>query len=99
MECVKLNAYLELDYRFSYISTKAGAEIDLLIERPGLPTVLMEIKSTAQSLPEYERHLKSFYADFAEPVGLVVSQDPVRKRNGWIRHMHWAEALAELFPC
>jgi len=97
LECIKLNAYLELDYRFSYLTTKAGAEIDLIIERPGKPTVLMEIKSSEQSLPDHGRHLNGFLADFEDPVGLVVSQDRTRKKYGWITHLHWAEALDEVF--
>ena len=64
---LKLNAYFELDYKFSYLTTKAGAEIDLIIERPGLPTILMEIKSAKLTLPEDGRHLKGFLSDFEDP--------------------------------
>ena len=98
LECIKLNAYLELDFKFSYLTTQAGDEIDLIIERPGQATILMEIKSSDQSLPEHGRHLKGFAKDFEDPIGLVASQDPTRRKHDWITHLHWTEALAEIFP-
>ncbi len=98
LECVKLNAYLELDYKFSYLTTKAGAELDLIIERPGKNTVLIEIKSANKTLPEYARHLMGFKDDFEDPVGLVVSQDKTRRMDGWITFVHWQDALTEIFP-
>jgi predicted AAA+ superfamily ATPase len=97
LECIKLNAYLELDYKFSYVTTKAGAEIDLIIERPLKPTLLMEIKSSTQSLPDHGRHLKGFAADFESPVGYVVSQDRTRRKDGWITYLHWEDALRDIF--
>lgn len=97
MECIKLNAYLERDYRFSYITTKAGAEVDLVIERPGFAPILMEIKSTTQSLPEHGHHLKKFIPDFENPICMVVSQDPINKKDDCLRRLHWKTALDEIF--
>ena len=34
------------DWRFPYLQTGGGVDIDLIIERPGLPTALIEIKSS-----------------------------------------------------
>ena len=45
-ECHRINDYKRLDFRFSFFRTKDGAEIDLIIERPGLPLALIEIKSS-----------------------------------------------------
>lgn len=39
--------YKENDYSPSYLRTKDDVEIDLVIERPGMPTALVEIKSSA----------------------------------------------------
>ena len=97
LECIKLNAYLELDYQFSYLTTKAGTELDLIIERPGQSTVLVEIKSTKKAMPEHAKHLKGFKEDFGDAIGLLVSQDRIRRKDGWISFMHWQEALAEIF--
>ncbi len=42
-ECHKRISYLENDYRLSYLRTKDDVEVDLIIERPGKPEVLIEI--------------------------------------------------------
>ncbi len=45
IECFKLKHYYQLEYRFSYLLTAGDAEIDLIIERPGLCPLFIEIKS------------------------------------------------------
>ncbi len=50
LEIFRLNQYHERNYRLSYLLTTAGVEIDLVIERPGKSTLLVEIKS-AQKVP------------------------------------------------
>lgn len=45
LECMKLASYCNNDYRFSYLMTKDDVEIDLVVERPGKPLLLIEIKS------------------------------------------------------
>ena len=45
-EFVRLNSYEKRDYRFSYLQSASGVEIDLIVERPGRPLALVEIKST-----------------------------------------------------
>ena len=43
LEIVRLSNYKNNDWQFSYLLTKDNAEIDLIIDRPGLPEVLIEI--------------------------------------------------------
>lgn len=74
MECVKLNNYLKKDYRFSYIKTKDGAEIDLIIERPSGEIFLIEIKSSANINVDDLRHLKNFMPSFEKAIPMVLSQ-------------------------
>jgi predicted AAA+ superfamily ATPase len=45
LECYKLAHYFFPDYRFSYLRTHDDLEIDLVIERPDKPLLLIEIKS------------------------------------------------------
>jgi predicted AAA+ superfamily ATPase len=97
MECVKLNQYLELGYRFSYLTTKAGAEIDLIIERPGQSPVLIEIKSSSMQRSIHARHLEGFRDDFEDPILMVVSQDEIKCVEDGVLHIHWRDALNELF--
>jgi hypothetical protein len=42
-ECFRLNEYLKLNLKFSYLHTKDDVEIDLIVERPGNPDLLVEI--------------------------------------------------------
>jgi predicted AAA+ superfamily ATPase len=97
LECIKLNHYLELDYKFSYVTTKAGAEIDLIIERPGDSSVLIEIKSARKAQNDMAAHIGSFIKDFDHPRALVVSQDTLRRKVGKVTFLHWQEALSEIF--
>ncbi len=46
LEIHRLNEYLHRDFKLSHLRTKDDAEIDLIIERPGQKTLLIEIKST-----------------------------------------------------
>lgn len=84
------------DWRLSYLRTGAGAEIDLVIERPGLPAALVEIKSSRRVDERDARNLMRFAGDFARPLALCVSRDPQRMRIGGVLCVHWREALAEL---
>lgn len=67
LECHKLNHYYKLDYRFSYLRTKDGAEIDLIIQRPGQPDLLVEIKSTERVAHEHTTKLKAFHESWGTP--------------------------------
>jgi len=48
LEIIKLASYYRRDYRFSYIRTIDDVEVDLVIERPKLPLLCIEIKSSTQ---------------------------------------------------
>ena len=84
------------DWRLSYLRTGAGAEIDLVIERPGLPVALVEIKSSRRVDERDARNLIRFTGDFAEPLALCISRDPERMRIGSVLCVHWREALEVL---
>ena len=84
------------DWRLSYLRTGAGAEVDLVIDRPGLPVVLVEIKSTGGVSERDVRVLARFADDFADPLALCISRDPTRMRIGDVLCVHWRDALEEL---
>ena len=78
------------------LQTGAGAEIDLVIERPGMPVVLMEIKSSDRIDERDTRRLARFTGDFGRPLALCISRDPARMQIGGVLCLHWHEALVEL---
>jgi len=91
-----LARYRHPDWRLFHLRTGAGAEIDLLIERPGLPTVLIEIKSAERVDERDTRVLEGFVGDFNQPLALCVSRDATRMRVGKVLCLHWRDALDEL---
>ncbi len=96
VECLRLSAYAQNDFRFSYLRTKDGAEIDLIIERPGAPTVLLEIKSSNRVDERDTRALERFAADIPGSQAVCLSRDPVRRRIGSVAVMSWQEGLREI---
>lgn len=87
------NAYEQLDWRFSYLMTKAGLEIDLVLQRPGRPLALVEIKSTHQVREEHASALTAFMEDFPDADGFLLSRDPRPQRFGRIQALPWDEGV------
>lgn len=97
LEIYRLNSYLRRDFRFSYLTTKDGAEIDLIIERPTLPNVLVEIKSSSNVMARDLQHLNRFSADFKKAELICLSQDVRRKRLGSVEIIPWQEGIRQIF--
>ena len=55
--------YQGKQYQLSYLLTKDGAEIDPIVERAGLPTFLIEIKSGLSVRDGELNNLRAFKAD------------------------------------
>lgn len=91
-----LSRYRYPDWRLSYLRTGAGAEIDLVIERPGQPEAIIEIKSSQRVDDRDVRGLARFTGDFANAAALCVSRDRTRMRMDGVLCLHWRDALAEL---
>ena len=91
-----LSRYRYPDWRLSYLRTAAGAEIDLVIDRPGQPEVLIEIKSSRRVDDRDVRSLARFTGDFENPAALCISRDPTRLRMDDVLCVNWRDALVEL---
>ena len=96
-EIIRSAGYLHPDWRFSYLQTGGGAEIDLIIDRPGLPYVIIEIKSSNNIDERAIRVLNNFFTDFNSPLCLCISNDPVHKQINNVNCIHWKEAIKMLF--
>lgn len=96
LEAFRLNHYARKDYRFSYLRTKDDAEIDLIVERPGLPTALVEIKSAERVNEDSTRTVERFHKDFGRSEAFCLSRDPVAKKIGSVSALPWARGLQEL---
>lgn len=97
LEIHRLNSYLRKRYKLFYLRTKDDAEIDLIVERPGQSTVLIEIKSSDKVSLRDARHLISFKSEFKDcEVWLISPDDKSRLENG-VKFIPWRAALLELF--
>ncbi len=98
MEAHRKSEYLRNDFRLSYLRTKDDAEIDLVIERPGKPDLLIEIKSSTRVKEEDVRALQRFVPDWDRPCEAVLwSQDPTERLIGAVRCEPWRKGLERVF--
>lgn len=96
IEVARLNAYHRKDYQFSYLRTKDDAEIDLVIERPGQKTALVEIKSTTRVDERDTRTVAAFLKDIRNAEGFCLSRDPVAKKIDGVHCLDWQTGLQAL---
>ena len=90
-------SYFEPEYRFSYIRTANDVEVDLVIERPGIAPLFIEIKST----DEIERtDLSGFIRiskDFGDCVPICLSRDRFCKKLENVTAYFWQDGIKEIF--
>ena len=96
LELIKIADYKRLDWKFSFLQTKNNLEIDLVIERPGRPLCLVEIKSKKKISVSDAKTLISLGNDLdTNAKKYILSQDPLTQDLGdSIVAMHWQKALA-----
>ena len=97
LQCKQLASYYHRDYRFSYLKTKDDAEIDLVVERPGLPLLFIEIKSSQQVQSEQLRTLKKMAEDFGSCEAICFSCDTYPKKLDGIKIFPWEQGIQTYF--
>lgn len=85
--------YENLDYKLSYLRTKAQVEVDLIVERPGRSIALIEIKSTRTITSDDFASLEHFSTDFPDADLFIWSRDPRHQRIGRIQAVEWKTGL------
>lgn len=96
VEIHRLITYRERDFSLSYLRTKDGAEIDLVIDRPGLPRALVEIKSAEVVLPEHVANLSRLARDIPQAKAYCLSLEKVPKRIDNVEVLPWRTGISEL---
>ena len=91
-----LNSYTNKNFRLSFFRTKDDNEVDLVIERPALPTIFLEIKSTDRPETLSLRNLASLAAD-AQSEAIVACNALRPLEIDGIRILPWREAIDYLF--
>ena len=97
LEIIKLISYKRLDWTYSYLRTKDNVEIDLIIQKPK-SFLLIEFKSKKKIQAEDAKVLETLGKDIDPKADKwLLSQDPLERRFGKTRALHWQTALKELF--
>ena len=97
LQCKQLASYYHREYRFAYLKTKDDAEIDLVVERPGLPLLFIEIKSSENVQPNHLAVFKRLTQDFDHCEAICLSCDPYPKQFDHIRVLPWMCGVQEYF--
>ena len=97
LEFIKLVEYHRKDWQLSYLLTKDGVEIDLIIDRPNQKTLCIEIKSSAFITKADVQHLNRIGQDFPNSKLYCFSRDPQRKKIQNTYCIEWREGLNKLF--
>ena len=97
-ECRALNHYFEKGYKFSYLKTKDGLELDLIVQRAGKKDLLVEIKSTTEIREEHTKALQKISRDWKFPQEAQLwSQDSQTQKIKGVKCLPWNLALKKLF--
>jgi predicted AAA+ superfamily ATPase len=97
LQCKQLASYYHREYRFSYLKTKDDAEIDLIVERPGLPLLFIEIKSTDHVQSAHLTTFKKLALDFETCEAICFSCDPYPKQIDGIKVLPWMQGIQTYF--
>ena len=89
------SAYGNLDWRFSHLRSRDGVAVDLVLDRPGRPTALVQITGAEQVREEHGKSLRAFQDDFPDAELFLLSRDPRPRRMGRIRALPWEEGLEQ----
>jgi len=97
LQCKQLASYANNEYRFSYLATKDGAEIDLVVERPGKKILFIEIKSSKNVEARHLKTLHTMAKDYGECEAVCFSRDTFIKQLDGITVYPWQEGLKRYF--
>ena len=97
MECIKLAKYYELDFKFSYLMTGAGVEVDLVVERPGQPLLLIEIKSSEEVSRESLTSLQNLSQDLMPCEVVCFSREKRKRKLEHITIYPWESGVKKYF--
>lgn len=94
---MRVSNYHRQDYRFSHLRTAGDVEIDLVVERPGLPLLCIENKSSDDVISENITSFKQLTSEIPDCEAIVLSQDKYAKKFGHVTVLPWRQAISELF--
>src|SRR3990167_4562004 len=97
LQCRNLASYYYHDYKFSYLRTKDGAEIDMVVERPGQPILFVEIKSCTDVLVHHLAGMNKLAHDFGDCELVCFSRDTYAKELNGVMVYPWRDGIKRYF--
>ncbi|MBI4677464.1 MAG: ATP-binding protein [Elusimicrobia bacterium] len=97
LECIRLNDALERGFGFSYLRTKDDAEVDLIIERPGKSSLLVEVKSSDRVDPASLRNLRDFGKAIRGSERMVLCRERSPREADGVSILPWQDGLRRIF--
>ncbi|MCB0322560.1 MAG: ATP-binding protein [Bdellovibrionales bacterium] len=96
LEMYRWSSYNQKNYEFCYLQTKDKLEIDFIIERPGMPLALVEIKSAERVHDQQLRAMRSVQKDFSKAEFFVLCRETQPRMVEGIHILPWQEGLYAL---
>ncbi len=93
----KMASALEKRWRFSYLKTQAGVEVDFIVEKPRGVPILIEIKSSTDIKKEHLKSLKNLGSEFPGSAKYLWYRGKESLVRDEIKCVPWQEGLKELF--
>jgi len=96
-EVIRQNEYARKRFSMSYIRFANDKEIDLVIERTGQSTILLEIKSREQIDTRHTATLEEFLPEFPGAEAICVARTSLPVKIGNVLVLPWKDALRRIF--
>ena len=95
-EIFKLNSYKQNKYELSYLLTKGGLEVDLILKAPREKEIFIEIKSAKQVQDRHIKSLKVLRKDHPKKRFICLCREEHPRQAGGIDILPWQVGLQEL---
>lgn len=95
LEIIRLADYHRKQWKFYYLKTKDGCEIDLIIETSS-KTICIEIKSTEKVVNEDIKHLTKLGSDIPNSKLFCFSREKIKKLMKQVLCIEWKDGIKEL---
>ncbi len=95
-EMFRLNSYQRDRYSMSYLHTKGGIEVDLVLKMPRGPEIFVEIKSTQNVTDRHLEHLQSLRRDHPKHRYICLCREKTSRIRNGIEILNWQDAFKEL---
>jgi hypothetical protein len=96
IEIMRLCDYQKNDFKFFYLRTKDDVEIDLIIDRPGKPLAIVEIKSAERIEEKHIKSIRGFTNDFPDAEFMIISREKNSRVMAGVCIEPWKQGIDKL---